>query len=95
MVNPVEIRFEILSKLVQAAPYAVPPETLRRQLAVAGLRVSAAEVTEHLRALADACFAQSERSPLSPSTHCWRATERGRAWLRSNADGSAEECHGA
>lgn len=95
MDNPVAIRTELLSKLVEAAPYAVPPSTLQRQLAVAGYRMNEGAVVGHLRSLADACFAQSERSPLSPSTHCWRATERGRAWLRSQADATAEECHGA
>lgn len=95
MENPVAIRFELLSKLVEAAPYAVPASTLQRQMAVAGFRMTEAAVCEHLRVLADACFAQSERSPLSPSTHCWRATERGRAWLRSQSVGNAEECHGA
>lgn len=95
MDNPVEIRAVLLGKLVQASPYAMPPSTLQRQLAIAGFRMSEAAVIEHLRALADSCFAQSERSPLSPSTHCWRATEKGRAWLRSQADATAEECHGA
>lgn len=95
MENPVEVRTELLSKLVGASPYAVPPATLQRQLAVAGYRLSEAALVEHLRALADACFAQVERSPLSPATVCWRATERGRAWLRAQQDASPEVCHGA
>lgn len=95
MENPVEIRHALLTKLVAAAPYAVPPSTLRGQLAVAGYRMSEAALVDHLRALADACFVQVERSPLSPSTQCWRATERGRSWLRAQIDESPEDCHGA
>jgi len=94
MTNPVEIRFVLLSKLAEAAPYAVPVDTLSRQMAVAGVRLEKAALVEHLRGLADACFAQSERSPLAPAAVCWRATERGRAWLRAHADATPEECHG-
>jgi len=95
MENPVEIRFMLLAKLVDASPYAVPAGTLQKQLAVSGFRLSEAAVVDHLRALADACFVANERSPLSPSTHCWRATEKGRSWLASQADASPQECHGA
>lgn len=93
--NPIEVRMELLAKLVGAAPYAVPVSTLRGQLAVAGYRLREPEVVEHLRVLADGCFAQVERSPLSPSAQCWRATERGRSWLRSQTDETPEACHGA
>lgn len=79
------IRLLILDRLSKVFPYAVTVPLLHSQIKHEGCDIEAAEVTDHLRALADSdALVDVERDPLDPEVRRWRITSKGVAFLKAN-----------